>query len=466
LVLLMDMPPIGKLPEETLVWAISQNQASWRSIPLGTKALTERVAALRCGLDEEEWSGNTRANKCAALLGRTDKPSDDEPPPFHLGISHELYQSLFGPVEDLIKGKRLLIVPSGPLTSLPFHVLVTEKPDTSIPASYEGYRNVAWLGRSHAITVLPSVASLKALRGQSAKRPKAPADYIGIGNPVLTGTPGECRTSKVQDRCPTVEVASARPQLAVAGAERATVRGRRGRRNAGKGLGDVYANGAEAAALIKQVRAMCPLPDTDYELRCVAERFPKDRYDLYRDKLATETGLRKLNADGTLARYRIVHFATHGLVAGDIETMAKRQGEPALVLTPPDQPADADDDGLLTASEVAQLKLNADWVVLSACSTAAGDGANAEALSGLARAFFYAGTRALLVSHWPVYSDAAVQLTTRTFAELERDPGIGRAEAFRRAMLALMDDPSQVSNAHPAVWAPFVVVGEGSKEDR
>jgi CHAT domain-containing protein len=209
---------------------------------------------------------------------------------------------------------------------------------------------------------------------------------------------------------------------------------------------------------------MCPLPDTDFELRCVAERFAPGRYELLRDKLATETGLRRLNADGVLARYRIVHFATHGLVAGDVETMAKRQSEPALVLTPPDQPIDADDDGLLTASEVAQLKLNADWVVLSACSTAAGEGANAEALSGLARAFFYAGTRALLVTHWPVYSDAAVQLTTRTFAELDRDPATGRAEGFRRAMVALMEDRSLPSNAHPAVWAPFVVVGEGGRD--
>ena len=74
------------------------------------------------------------------------------------------------------------------------------------------------------------------------------------------------------------------------------------------------------------------------------------------------------------------------------------------------------DDGLLTASEIATLKLNADWVVLSACNTAAGGGEGAEALSGLARAFFYAGARALLVSHWAVYSTAATELTTKTFA--------------------------------------------------
>jgi CHAT domain-containing protein len=80
----------------------------------------------------------------------------------------------------------------------------------------------------------------------------------------------------------------------------------------------------------------------------------------------------------------------------------------------PDQPSELD-DGLLTASEVAQLKLNADWVELSACNTIAGDKPGAEALSGLARAFFYAGARALLVSHWAVDSEAAARLTTSTF---------------------------------------------------
>ena len=136
------------------------------------------------------------------------------------------------------------------------------------------------------------------------------------------------------------------------------------------------------------------------------------------------------------------------------------------MLTPPDQPADASDNGLVLASDVAQLKLNADWVVLSACNTAAADELEGEALSGLARAFFYAHARALLVSHWPVYSDAAVRLTTGAFAELDRDPKVGHAQALQRAMISLMDDSSQpgnADNAHPAVWAPFVVVGEGSR---
>jgi hypothetical protein len=133
---------------------------------------------------------------------------------------------------------------------------------------------------------------------------------------------------------------------------------------------------------------------------------------------------------------------------------------PALLLTPPSQ-ASEDDDGLLTASEVAQLKLDADWVILSACNTAAGDDLEAEALSGLARAFFYAGSRALLASHWYVDSEAAVALVTRAFAEINAQAGVGRAEALRRAMLALVGQGGRL--AHPAIWAPFVVVGEGAR---
>jgi CHAT domain-containing protein len=87
----------------------------------------------------------------------------------------------------------------------------------------------------------------------------------------------------------------------------------------------------------------------------------------------------------------VPHFATHGLLAGESEAILKAKAEPGLILTPPKDgtpPSELEeDDGLLTASEVAQLELDADWIVLSACNTAAGDKGDAEALSGLARAF-------------------------------------------------------------------------------
>jgi CHAT domain-containing protein len=158
----------------------------------------------------------------------------------------------------------------------------------------------------------------------------------------------------------------------------------------------------------------------------------------------------------SLDQYRVIDFATHGLVAGEVNGLS----EPALVLSLPEHPT-ADDDGLLTASRVAKLTLDADWAVLSACNTAAGEKPGAEGLSGLARAFFYAGARALLVSHWPVDSEAAVKLTTGAFSELAKNPAIGRAEALRRSMQKLIADPSSPQNSDPSLWAPFVLVGEG-----
>ena len=137
--------------------------------------------------------------------------------------------------------------------------------------------------------------------------------------------------------------------------------------------------------------------------------------------------------------------------------------EPALVLTPPDEATDVD-DGLLTASEAALLNLNADWVILSACNTAAADEPGADGLSGLARSFFYAGARSMLVSHWPVRDDAAARLTTAAISMQDDNPDLGRAEALRRSMLVLMNDTSDPSLAHPSAWAPFVIVGEGGSE--
>lgn len=179
---------------------------------------------------------------------------------------------------------------------------------------------------------------------------------------------------------------------------------------------------------------------------------------------ATETEIKRLSESGDLARYRIVHFATHGTLAGQLSGTT----EPGLILTPPDK-ATKEDDGYLSGSEIASLKLDADWVILSACNTAgpAGGGQangddtrNAEALSGLARLSFYAGARALLVSHWEVDSKATVKLITRAVRTIA-DGSVGRAEALRRAMLDMIDNGAP-REAHPAYWAPFVVVGVGA----
>jgi CHAT domain-containing protein len=121
------------------------------------------------------------------------------------------------------------------------------------------------------------------------------------------------------------------------------------------------------------------------------------------------------------------------------------------------------------AIDLGRDRIDADWVVLSACNTAGGSGAGAEAISGLGRAFFYAGARALLVSSWPVETTSARLLTTDTLQRSAANPKAGRAAALRAAMLNLIDGPGYAdeqgrvlfSYAHPIFWAPFTLVGDG-----
>jgi CHAT domain len=199
---------------------------------------------------------------------------------------------------------------------------------------------------------------------------------------------------------------------------------------------------------VSHIRMQVPLPETADELCAVAQDVKAEARDIRLGAQATEHEIKRLSASGELAKYRMVHFATHGVVAGQLAGTH----EPGLILTPPNEAGD-EDDGYLSASEIASLKLDADWVILSACNTAAGAATSAEALSGLARAFIYAQARTLLVSHWEVYSEATVKLITAAIREMTRDPKVGRAEAMRRAMLALIDK-GEPHEAHPAYWAP------------
>jgi CHAT domain-containing protein len=160
------------------------------------------------------------------------------------------------------------------------------------------------------------------------------------------------------------------------------------------------------------------------------------------------------NADGRLAQVRVLEFATHGLVAGDASDLA----EPALVLAAGATPADE----LLLASEAATLKLNANWVLLSACNTASPDAPEAQGLSGLTRAFFYAGAKSLLVSHWRVRDDVAPKLIPAMLLAERKDPNLSRAQALRQASLAILDDPT-LDAANPSAWAPFTLIGEAAR---
>jgi len=207
--------------------------------------------------------------------------------------------------------------------------------------------------------------------------------------------------------------------------------------------------------VIVLVRDLPRPPDTADEINALAATLGADDTAIYLQARATEVRARSMD----LSEYSILAFATHGLVSGELKGLA----EPALVLTPLET-GTTDDDGLLTPSEIATLNLNADWVILSACNTAAADGTpGAEGLSGMAKAFFYAGARTLLVSHWSVNSEAAVAITTGMLGEMADKPEIGRAEGLRRSMLAMMETEGKDHFAHPMFWAPFVVVGEGGR---
>jgi len=209
---------------------------------------------------------------------------------------------------------------------------------------------------------------------------------------------------------------------------------------------------ADPAAL----RRLARLPGTERELRAMEALIGADKSRLFLAEAATETNLKQ----GNLRDASVILLATHGLVAGELGDIA----EPGLVFTPPSS-ASAADDGLLTASEVAALRIGARWVILSACNTAAGDGrAGAPGLSGLARAFFFAGAESLLASHWPVRDDVAAVLTVKLFETMRADKSLSRAEALQRVERDIRndprDDPYLKSWSHPSAWAPFSLIGD------
>ncbi len=397
--------------ESTFIWGLSAGgKVAFATVDIGRKKLKAKVSRLRYAVDPGEIS------------------TLEDIPDFDVPLAYELYKSILKPVENSWENaNQVFLIAGSPLDTLPFSMLSTgpEVPDADGTVLFDRYRKVDWLINKIAITVLPSVNSLQLLAAEKQRPNIKRRSFIGFGDPVF---------SVEQDQDAPAVLASRGFSLRAAPKTRA---------NSSAGLS-----------------YLPPLPDTRDELVTVARALDADLVrDLYLGRSASEQSVKTVD----LSNYTIVSFATHGLVPGDLNGLS----EPALALSSP-LLTGSNEDGLLTMSEILGLRLEADLVVLSACNTAAADNKGAEAVSGLGRAFFYAGTKALLVSNWAVHSGATSGLMAQMFTRLARETSLSRSEALRQAKLFQISqdgfkigDQIAFSYAHPIFWAPFTIVGDG-----
>jgi CHAT domain-containing protein len=396
--------------DRSYVWAVdAQGKVGLHAAPLGDKALAGMVATLRKALDP----GN------ADLI-----------PPFDVITAHRLYSELLAPLAPVWGGAQtLVVVASGALAQLPVSVLPTSP--AALPRDdaqlFSGYRKVDWLARKVAVAYAPSVtafARLRALPAPGAQR----SPFAGFGDPVFGGKQVAAATSTRGIKLRNLQISRVTEQTAAT---------------------------STASAAWSDYAQLTPLPDTRDEINAIATALGANpQTDVFLGPDASRLKVKQTD----LSRRRIVAFATHGLIPGDLPDL----DQPALALS---VTADGKESPLLTLEDVLGLKLDADWVVLSACNTAAGDGQGAEAVSGLGRGFFYAGTRALLVTHWPVETVSARLLTTGIFERYAKEPATSRAQAVNASMLALIDSPgtAQFAYAHPLFWAPYALIGDAGR---
>ena len=398
--------------QRTYVWAIPKaGPVAYGSSELGARELTSLVGTLRTALEPE-----------AETLG--------DIPQFDTHLAHRLYRALLEPVRrGWQDANTLLVITDGALSQLPLSVLpVSDEPiGVDTDGLFSGYRDVAWLAREHAVVTLPSAASLILLRGVSEGTGRAAQPFIGFGDPWFSPE----HSSEV--------VGESTERVAELDSRGLALRRRF----------SPQTRGVDSAELSKLPR----LPETADEVRQMAAALKADpATSVYLGRQASEAQVKRLDLKGR----RVLAFATHGLVAGDLNGLT----QPALAMSSPTVTG-GNEDGLLTMGEILGLELNADWVVLSACNTAAGEGAGAEAISGPGRAFFYAGARSLLVTQWPVETNSAKQLTTEVFRLQSANRALSRGEALQQAMVAMIDGPGYVppeggeslfAYAHPIFW--------------
>ena len=377
-------------------------------VPIDPKKMALLVAELRAGIT------------IAGVVTGSDLPK------FDLEASATLYQSLVAPFESDLRGVQILYSSvDGPLAGLPLSLLVTKLPVSRSSDEFAAYRQARWFGDKYDIVTLPAINALQALK-LVIPPSKADRPLLAIADPALTGN--EARSS-------TNSFASLRSA-------------------------QIAGNSPERTA--SAVCALRPLPDTRREAEAMAKAMGAPADAMIVGDMASEATLVSRSQSGELRRYRALLFATHGLVAGSMPSE-----EPAIVLTPNggcgagfSATTKEGDDGLLTASEITMLSLDADVVILSGCNTAAGDANSASRpLSGLARAFLYAGARQIIVSHWSVDSAATADLMT--FMAIRRAGGASYPSALKGAMHAVRNDPNAPTyRSHPAFWAAFSTVGE------
>jgi CHAT domain-containing protein len=403
---------------ETYVWGIDhKGQTKFHRSDWSEQKTNTTVDALRKTLD-------------VAGLGK-------RMPKFDYQGAHAIYKAFFEPLGELTQGKKHMVVStSSALAKLPFAVLQTQAFNGSNPV------DAPWLVKSMAVSHVPTASGWMSLK-RFGKVPHSAEPMVAWGDPLFDG-----KAVQKMAEAAKVEKADKPSGTQVAMAESGTtVRSVLNTRSAAS----LEVSDADAYLTYSKIP---PLPETRDEVEELAKILGADpKSDLYLGANATRASVLKSSTSGQLLKKQVVVFATHGLLAGDLPNLS----QPALAMAATANPADSP---LLTLEDVLSLKLNADWVVLSACNTAGADGRAEEAMSGLARGFFFAGSRSLLVTHWSVESESAMQLTTNAFASYKKDTTMRRSEALRQSMLAVMKSPAF---GHPAFWAPYALVGEGGR---
>lgn len=394
-----------------MVFAVTKDNIAWARLPFDRAELVDMVNRLREQIDPEAYGlGGSQAGTLIGQYG------------FDRMLAWKLYRGLFGDpaIQSVIASKpNWIIVPAGPLTTLPPGLLLTAPPAGGIDGDYdqEALRRSPWLIRGKALTLLPSVASLRTVRQILPEDRKAASEpLLALVDPDFSG--GSARPADPQS------------------VNRSFVTAFRG------GMPDV--------ALLRSLPQLAHAREEGIALKAVL-RAPSG--SVLVGQAASKTALMARNRSGALARVRVLEFATHGFAAG----LGDGAAEPMLVLSAATQP----EDWVLRASDAAGLNLNADWVVLSGCNTASPEAGAADGLSGFARAFFFAGASSLLVSHWRLDDEIAARLVPATLGFQRQHPGTSKAQALRQAMLDILDDPD-LEAAHPAYWAPFTLIGESN----